>query len=576
MSFLTCGEDRLILQCTYRQKEIAKSVLGASWNKLAKHWEYPMSFFCYEDLANKFKDLTVDPTLRAKTAGYISHQKALEEIKHGNFRDEPTYEWPEEYPPMKHQEVAFYFARKAKRAALFLDQGLGKTYIMCALMQDFYNRKRNINALVVCPFSVIENTWVEEIEKFTSLSCVPLVYSTDKNKKIIEKKFKAKKQAKQFNKDFNIYIVNFESLRPLESTLRKKEWDYIFVDESSFIKSPTAACTDSLIRLGENVENKIISSGTPAPLTGYDLWSQFMFLDGGKTLGDNFWHFQGKMGKGFTFTINRGQPNERDVTKWTITDRGEKETNRRIYHKTIKYERDEGLDLPPATFTNLDIEMSSEQKHCCQQMKEEMLTYLKGHPVSAREACSKIMKLRQITSGFMMKADAGVERIIPFDKNPKLEELDRLVEGICHHDKLIVWCNFRWEVRTILERYQEFGIVDCYGETPKTAKGQNIKNFRLSDKIKILVANPRSAGYGLNLTACHYSVFYSLDYNYERYRQAVDRICRNGQTEPQTIYFLLAKDPSIDYVIKKNILDKEVKMGQILKNSSPTKLLKEC
>ena len=86
-----------------------------------------------------------------------------------------------------------------------------------------------------------------------------------------------------------------------------------------------------------------------------------------------------------------------------------------------------------------------------------------------------------------------------------------------------------------------------------TKDKQEVINLFAENKVQYVIANPQTAAHGITWTNCQYEVFYSMDYSWERYHQALHRIMRIGQTKPCFYYYLLAegtKDKSILEVIK--------------------------
>lgn len=55
-----------------------------------------------------------------------------------------------------------------------------------------------------------------------------------------------------------------------------------------------------------------------------------------------------------------------------------------------------------------------------------------------------------------------------------------------------------------------------------------LKKFK-NGEADILLAHPKTLQYGVTLTNCHYSIYYSLSYSFEQYYQCHDRIYRFGQ-----------------------------------------------
>ena len=68
--------------------------------------------------------------------------------------------------------------------------------------------------------------------------------------------------------------------------------------------------------------------------------------------------------------------------------------------------------------------------------------------------------------------------------------------------------------------------------------------------LQYLVANPRTGGYGLNLTVSPTIIYYSNSYDLEVRMQSEDRIHRIGQTSKATYIDLVAKKTIDENIIK--------------------------
>jgi SNF2 family DNA or RNA helicase len=295
-------------------------------------------------------------------------------------------------------------------------------------------------------------------------------------------------------------------------------------------------------------------SGTPAPNGPLDLWSQFFFVDGGMTLEPSIVDFRheyfvrvGESGNSVGFWVPRQNMSHRIYSM--------------IEPRSIRFKSSECLDLPEQTFVIRECEMNKEQRRVYNEMTENMFTELDdGDTVTSRIALSNLMKLREISGGFVITDTREAKQI---GKNPKLEELDNLLEQIMASEehKALVWIQYRWEAETIIKRFKrKYGAAGLYGAVSQKAKDANITKFLNDPKRRLLVCHPQSAAHGLTLTVASYAIYYSLSHNFEEYYQSSKRIHRPGQKHPTFYYFLTCTD-SIDRALlrciqnKKNVQD---------------------
>lgn len=226
--------------------------------------------------------------------------------------------------------------------------------------------------------------------------------------------------------------------------------------------------------------------------------------------------------------------------KYAITDKKRQALMAQMKPLCHYAKKAECIDLPEQLDEKRMIEMGAQQKRAYGQMKNDCFTEIANMPVAAQVALAKIMKLRQITSGFAITPEGEA---VNLPENPKLRELENLIEEL-GNEQAIIWCQFHWEIKTIKNLLQ--GKAVClYGETQD--KALPVTEFK-TRQAQFLIAHPRSAAHGLTLTNCNVEIFYSLDYSWEMYEQARGRIHRSGQTRHCTNIHLLCAN-SIDEVI---------------------------
>jgi SNF2 family DNA or RNA helicase len=209
--------------------------------------------------------------------------------------------------------------------------------------------------------------------------------------------------------------------------------------------------------------------------------------------------------------------------------------------------KSECLDLPEQLDELRSVELGKIQSKKYNEMKNHLVTEIKGKEIAATVALTKIMKLREITSGFCMDE---LGESIDIGESSKLNEMDDLAEQT-GDKQMIVWAEFQWEIRQLQNRLKDYGAVDAlYSETRD--REETIANFK-NGATRFLIAHPRSAGHGLTFTNCDLEVFFSLGYSYELYEQCRGRIHRFGQKNNCTYIHLLGRgtiDENIYKVVK--------------------------
>lgn len=433
----------------------------------------------------------------------------------------------------QHQKEAVDFAlhRNAK-CALFMDCGTGKTLTALTIFQ-----KLKTKLLVVAPLSLLNAAWGHDIEKFTSFTYLNL------HKKDIPQ---------VWNED--IWLINYEALigkrfKDIHSMLYKYPVTLI-VDESSRAKNHKSKTTKALITLRDHAKHRIVMSATPAPNGLYEYWGQMEFIQR-NTLHANFFAFRntyfhlqrGKQIQTQGSFVSRQTMRELLKTGWKyeITEAKKQALMRRIEPLIFYRKKEDCLDLPDTIDEIREVELSLQQRQIYNDMFKYLITEIKGKAVTAQAALTKLIKLREIVSGFAYDEHGN---ILEIKHSAKIDELLAVLEEI-GKKQVIIWCQFRWEVEKLQALLGE-AAVTLYSQTKD--KDLSISEFKTGN-ARYLIAHPQSAGHGLTFTNCSYQVFYSLSYSHELYYQSKARIHRLGQANKCTYIHLIAKN-----TIDENIL----------------------
>lgn len=420
--------------------------------------------------------------------------------------------------------------------ALFMETGTGKTFTAMAIIEERERLLyRKAKVLIVCPLSIIESVWLRSLKEHMP------------NHGAVSMRTKG-----WANSTGSILVCNFEHFKKIPESILGL-LDIIIIDESSKIKSFSAQITKDILTRAGKIPYRIIMSGTPAPNNLLEYWPQVYFIDKSifnpypkKTISQNYYSFRAQNFYSFGF----------GGYQWAPRKEFKEELPKLLARCSFSARKEECLDLPPQVFQTRYYTMNKEQRTAYDTMVKENIVEFKGSVVLGANQLAKIMKTRQITSGFLIDATGKTLDVSDGKMNLLREALDEIGSN-----QVIIWCQFHWEIERIM---LELGDKACamYGNQSAGEKEDSINDFS-SSKKQYLVAHPKTAGHGLNFTNCSYCIYYSLSYSYEEMAQSQDRIHRIGQNKSTTYIYLLAED-SIDDVLYKAIVKKEKISDSIL------------
>lgn len=186
----------------------------------------------------------------------------------------------------------------------------------------------------------------------------------------------------------------------------------------------------------------------------------------------------------------------------------------------------------------------------------------RGGQISATNVLAKMTRLSQIVGSTLKLPDGECTR---FKATPKLDALMDILDAIDPSHGVIVWAQYKEEVRMIGDALTKKGITNSlnYGETPKDLRKENMADFQ-EGKTRVFVANSALA-YVVTLTRASYAIFYSNSYSYTNRYQSEDRCHRIGTTGSPTYIDLIARN-TVDMLVINALNSKKDLAEYILDN----------
>ena len=337
----------------------------------------------------------------------------------------------------------------------------------------------------------------------------------------------------------------------------------MIIDESTTIKNDKAKRSKNICKLSPHVKYKRILTGSPVTKSPLDLYQQCAFLSKDLLGYPSFVAFRARYA--VMKQINMG-PNRVILIPQYYTNLDELEA--KIKKFSFRVRKVDCLDLPEKIYQQRYVNLTKEQIKVYEELRKYARSIIEDKEVSFANKLTEILKLHQVCNGYL-KTDDG--EIVPFDNDPKLEELLSIIEE--SDGKFIIWANYIHNIKTIVKtlrkEYGDESVVSIYGEITTENRKKAVEEFQGNDKVRFFVGNPSTGGYGLTLTAASYVVYYSNNYNLEIREQSEDRAHRIGQTKSVT-YIDLIIDKTIDShiisALKRKIKISAETMGEEIKN----------
>ncbi|MGN0311438.1 MAG: SNF2-related protein [Lachnospiraceae bacterium] len=418
----------------------------------------------------------------------------------------------ETFVPKQYQIKAMRWIIDKPYSALFMEMGLGKT-VVTLTAADWLIKKGRVNrVLIVAPKKVAESTWAQEGAKWDHLQ--DLTFSL-----VLGNRYQ-REQA--LRKKADIYVINRENVLWLTEQIGRHPWpfDMVVLDELSSFKSSKSKRFRALKHYRPQMKRVVGLTGTPIGNGYMDLWAEMYLIDGGKTLGTSITKYRQEYFYSiahYNFVEYCIKPKQGEVIKHKIQDTA-------LCMQTKDY-----LELPPLTQNIEEILLSEETMEQYRELKKTYVfnTEDGADMITAANAAVLVSKLLQISSGFIYDEDHHVHQI----HHEKIDRLKEIVDAT--NTPILVFYNFKADAEGIKKVFPKAQYLKTDADVRRWNRGE----------IPLLLAHPKSVGYGLNLQAGgHTIVWFDLTWSLEQYQQANARLYRMGQTHPVVINYLLCQD----------------------------------
>ena len=444
------------------------------------------------------------------------------------------YDWPGPYTPRIHQIETATHLVMLQRAFCWDDIGTGKTAatIWAMLWARLHHGVKRV--LVVSPKSTLRTTWQKELFLLQPTLNVAVLDKTRSHK------------LEQLRDDYDVYIINPDSLWRVDEAISAMDPDLIIVDEQTYFKTWNTNRTKALRSLTPDKRVWMLS-GEPQPEGPMDLFAP------GKIVCPE--------------VMPRSKTRWQDMTmikvgqwKWVPKPGVEDMISQLFAPYAIRHARDDCIDLPDTTYTTIEVEPTTQQLKISAELEKEAAADVDEGVIMAVNEAAHLQKLLQISCG-AVRVDLNEGKHIHNIDTTKLDALDDIIQAT--HGPLIVFAPFT-AVLDSLETWLKKQKVSYHrvdGQT-SSSKRNDVFNDIQEDNVKVLLANPRAMSHGITLTTSNTIVWFGLPWSNETYSQANGRIIRSGQQRKTYIIHLTCMP--VEKMVYCRLRDKQKLQGTLL------------
>ena len=402
----------------------------------------------------------------------------------------------------KHQEVALSHLRIHDSFALFMEQGTGKTVPTLVRILELLESGKAKNAMVVAPKSTL-GSWERDIELF----------QPDEQDLLNEK----------------VTLINYSKVWRYDkhgNNPYDQQWDVIVLDESHFIKNRTSKRSAFLLQQSLKAKYRYILTGTPIGNGQLEnIWSQYAFLHPYESRKRVHSEIFGPYSK----FINRYAILNKYYSPSAYINVAELQDIISSYSYRVL--KEDCLDLPdklPDELVKVDRKEKAIYKEMAEHSTVEKLELLADNPLS------KMLRLRQIASGFITDEDGKVHEL----KTEKLTILEELLESL--NKKTVIFADFKYSIKRISELLDKMKIKFVVLDGDQQDK-KIWRKFQSDESIQVIVCQYQSGSTGIDLFASDTIIYYEPTQRSTLLEQSRDRIHRRGQNQKCSYIHILTK-----------------------------------
>jgi len=392
-----------------------------------------------------------------------------------------------------------------------------------------YNAGRIRRVLIVAPLSIL-GVWQDEFNNFADFDYNLAVLTGTSAKKI--------DTLRHLNGSaLQVAVINYESAWRLEKELTAWNPDLIIADEGHKIKTHNISASKAMHRLGARARYRLLLTGTPVTNKAIDVFSQYKFLNPA-IFGQSFYAFRNR------YFDMVGYGNHTPVLKKSM----ERELTEKIHSIAYRATKAECLDLPETTDIIRKVELEPQAMLLYRNLVKDSYAELSEGEVTITNVLTKLLRLSQLTGGFLGSDDSSKAEQV---STAKLKVLEDIIDSALEENKkLVVIARFNPEINAICRMLDKKGVRYSLLTGSVKDRDEQVAQFQNYPDVPVFVGQIATAGLGITLTAASTMVFYSLDYSMSNFEQTKARIHRAGQRVPCTYIYLTAAGTVDEKVLK--------------------------
>lgn len=384
--------------------------------------------------------------------------------------------------------------------------------------------------LIAAPYSALYG-WEETIKAEGSSNLAYITGTPEIRRALIRSGFKWN----LINKEGHITVPEIANIR----------WDAVILDESTFVKNPTAGISKFWVDNFREVPIRGVMTGTPAPESELEYFQQLKFVDPDILGYSNYYHFRND------WFI---QP-ERSY-EWFLKYAGRGFLERKLKGKCFILKRSD-VRGEEKTYIVRKVSMPKKIREAYRRAENDFVLSLPG--VEDQETIWRMTQyiwLRNIASGIVQ------DKL--FD-DFKINEMYNFMRDQMGGLRSIIWCAYTQEQEAVCKFLRDNGMkVDVINGKRTHKVRERIRREFMKGKLHHVIAQPSCFRHGTDLSGADYLQYFSRPTGLETSQQSEDRIINMAIDDRRDIVDWITED-TVDWSIYRGLRRKENRSNLMLR-----------
>lgn len=433
--------------------------------------------------------------------------------------------------------------------AHFMEQRLGKTPVF---LNEFalFRRDHGFKWAVIFAPNAFKPEWVDEAHRF-GLDCDAFAFDS-------VRRTEAQRWIDRNRRHGGLLAVNYETLLSDDTLALLEDLagdnSLLAFDESVSIKNDSGRHAKTAINLSKKFKVRRDLTGKPVVQGPHDLWAQLRAI--GELDGFNPVAFKNRFCKLGGFQ-----------GKKIVGSKNEEELQETLAACSFLARRSHWLKTPGTEYVTRKVAMIPEQAAHYRSMEEDFMVTLQAElnanplfgqdedhqdllTITAEQIVTKMLKLQQIASGFIIDEVGKPHDIMPPSSNPKLQELKGMLQNY-FESKVIVFAHHRHSIDLLMAELKEFEPALIAGASHMKTYERDMQyeklRFNSQRSCRVIIGQIQAIRYGHTLQGspddpCLNEVFYEGNYSLNDRAQCEERPQGSGQQGLVSIWDLQCSD----------------------------------